>query len=377
LKQVLFSVLFFLLYFCGIECFPQESIYANRYWTNRIDTALHHIYNLEFSEALTDIKIVESHYGAHPAISLLKAEYIFWKERPLKRGTDAYNQYASRLMEVIDLSNNKFEGKGLEMEKNFYLMTGYSLLTEQYAEDEDYWNVLSTAKYAYRYLINGMGHEAELPDYYFTSGLYNYYRVKYPDLHPFYKSFLWLFAEGDKDTGIAQLKKSAEKSLFLREQAYIYLFHIYLRYENNPAMALPYARFLALSFPNNLRFITLYCESLADNKEFEAVAGYAETLSKQANRFYSIPGYLFKGMIAENGKMPQDAKKYFTKSLSLVSDNEGEDDHFVAMAYAGLARIAILEKDIPAARNYYKQAEKIEPYVPVKAEAQAFFEKYD
>jgi hypothetical protein len=377
LKRIFIAVLFILFSLFSVICFSQESIYANKLWTSKIDTALLHIYNLQFDVALADIQKVESHYGIHPAVSLLKAQYIFWKERPLVKGTPTYGQYESMLKEVIDLADNYFEGKGLEMEKNFYLMAGYSLLTEQYAEDEDYWNVLSAAKYAYKYLVNGMGHEPDLPDYYFTSGLYNYYRVKYPDLHPFYKSFLWLFADGDKVLGIAQLKKASERSLFLKEQAYIYLFHIYLRYENNAANALPYARFLALTFPNNLRFITLYSEALIDINNYEDVTGYAETLSKQANKFYSIPGYLFKGLIAEHNNQRVEAKKYYNLSLSMASENEGEDDHFVAMVYAGLARLSILENDIPTARNYYELAEKMEPYVPVKTEAQAFFDKYD
>ena len=370
-----FILYFFLL--SRICVFAQVSVYGNRQITTRVDTTLNYIYNLDFVNASVSIRNIEGQLGSHPAVLLLKAQLIFWKNRPLVKGTTAYQDYESYLKQVIEVADNNFNREGFEMERNFYLMSGYSLLTEQYGEDKDYWRVLTTSKYAYAYLKNGMGREKELPDYYFTTGLYNYYRVKYPELHPFYKPFLWFFIDGDKDMGIEYLKKASEKSLFLKELSYIYLFHIYLRYENNPLAALPYAKYLAESFPRNLRFITLYAEALLCNKNYKSAAPFAEILSIEKNKLFSIPGYLFRGMIAEHNNKISEARRYYNYSLSLAGENEGEDDHFVGMNYAGLARLELRENNIDAARDYYKLAYKTEPYIPVKAEANAFFEKYD
>jgi tetratricopeptide (TPR) repeat protein len=183
--------------------------------------------------------------------------------------------------------------------------------------------------------------------------------------------------DGDKQLGIEYLKKAAKLSLFLKEQANIYLFHIYLRYENDPASSLPYARLLAESFPDNLRFTSLYAEALFYNKDFDNLKPLAETLAAQQKKFYTIPGYLFKGIVAEHNNNLAEAKKYFNFSLSQADDNEGEDDHYVAMDYAGLARVAIRENKPDEARNYYKQAAKTEPYIPVKAEADAYLSNTD
>ena len=355
----------------------QKSVYGEKIWTDKVDSALNLIYNLEFEKAALKIKEIEVHLGEHPAVLLLKAESVFWKYRPLKKNTQPYNEYMGLLNRVIEETSTQFPDDQFEMEKNFYLMSGYSLLTEQLAEDKDYWSVLSTSKNAYKYLKNGMGHEKEIPDYYFTTGLYNYYRVEYPLLHPFYKPFLWFFMDGDKKLGIDYLIKASKLSLFLKEQAYLYLFHIYLRYEYDPKSALPYARFLAENYPNNLRFASLFTEALYYNKEFNKMETYTDTLSRQQNKFYTIPGYLFKGLLAEHNKNIEEAKKYFNFSLSQTDDNEGEDDHYVAMDYAGLARIAILENKPEEAKNYYKLAAKTEPYIPVKQEAEAYLEKDD
>ena len=103
----------------------------------------------------------------------------------------------------------------------------------------------------------------------------------------------------------------------------------------------------------------------------------AELLASQQKKFYRIPGFLFKGIMAEHNKNLEEAKKYFNFSLSLASGNEGEDDHYIAMNYAGLARVAIGENKPDQARDYYKQADKTEPYVPVKVEAEAYLSKAD
>ena len=82
-------------------------------------------------------------------------------------------------------------------------------------------------------------------------------------------------------------------------------------------------------------------------------------------------------MVAEHEKQWEEAKKYFNFSLSQAGENEGEDDHYVAMDYAGLARVAFRENDLEQAKKYYELADKTEPYVPVKAEAESFLSKYD
>ncbi len=378
MKTFLAITLFVLcLDFSGSRAQAPLYVYGNPVWTNKIDSALKLIYNLEFDKAEVRIREIESHYGQHPAVLLLKAEMVFWKNRPLQKNTDPYNEYMGLLNKVVEQSQTLFPDKDDDMEKNFYLMSGYCLLTEQYAEDNDLWSVLTNAKYAYKYLKNGMGNETKIPDYYFTTGLYNYYRVEYPELHPFYKPFLWLFMDGDKKLGIEDLKKASQSALFLKEQANIYLFHIYLRYENNPAKALPYAKFLDEAYPNNLRFKCLYAEALYYSRDFTPLDSLARLLAGQSKKFYSIPGYLFKGLVAEHNNNLPEAKKYFNFSLSQASGNEGEDDHYLAMNYAGLARVAIRENNIDDAKKYYTLAAKTEPYIPVKEEANAFLSKYD
>ncbi len=375
-----FSIIsFFLLLLDYSESRAQQQlyIYGNQVWSNKIDSTLKLIYNLEFEKAEDRIKIIESHLGQHPAVLLLKAEMVFWKNRPLQKNTDPYNEYMGLLNKVIEQSDSMFPDDDNDMERNFYLMSGYCLLTEQYAEDKDLWSVLTNAKYAYKYLKIGMGNESKIPDYYFTSGLYNYYRVEYPVLHPFYKPFLWLFMDGDKNLGLEDLKKAAQSALFLKEQANIYLFHIYLRYENKPANALPYAKVLEENFPDNPRFKCLYAEALYYNHIYTGLDSLADLLANKTKKFYSIPGYLFKGLVAEHNNKLQEARKYFNFSLSQASGDEGEDDHYLAMNYAGLARVAIRENNIDEAKKYYTLAAKTEPYVPVKEEADAFLSKYD
>ena len=97
----------------------QLSVYQDKYWSAKVDSTLNLIYNLEFEKAEVQIKLIEAHYGEHPAVLLLKAEKVFWKYRPLKKGTEPYEEYMSILNKVIERTEDLFPEDTLEMESNF------------------------------------------------------------------------------------------------------------------------------------------------------------------------------------------------------------------------------------------------------------------
>jgi predicted negative regulator of RcsB-dependent stress response len=69
-----------------------------------------------------------------------------------------------------------------------------------------------------------------------------------------------------------------------------------------------------------------------------------------------------------------EAKSSLSKSLELSDGIMGEDEHFVSMIYLGLARLSIQENKMKEARDQYHKALEIEPYLPVKAEAEKFLQ---
>ena len=57
------------------------------------------------------------------------------------------------------------------------------------------------------------------PEFYYTTGLYNYYREQYPESHPGYKTVVWVLAGGDKEKGLQLLHKASKEALFTKTEA--------------------------------------------------------------------------------------------------------------------------------------------------------------
>ena len=119
------------------------------------------------------------------------------------------------------------EDPDLEDEAIFYSLASAGMLAELYTEEGVSMKVLKQAMKAYHYLKMGFTRTDAFPDFHYSNGLYDYYREKYPEIRPFYKSFVWLFPEGNKERGIENLKTCMNEGIFTKQMAILYLFHIY------------------------------------------------------------------------------------------------------------------------------------------------------
>ncbi len=355
----------------------QESILKDSALINRMNRTIDLIYNFDFDIAYLEIDTLENQLGDHPANHLLRSMILYWKDRPFKEDTDPYLEYQKELETAIELAIPFQENEGLYEEGEFYVLAGYGLLTDLYNGVGHRMKAIGSAKKAYNSLKEGFELKEKFPDFYFSSGVYNYYREKFPELHPFYKTFMWVFMNGDMELGLEQLKVASKEGIFTQREALIYLFHIYLRYENNPEQALPYSRILVDRFPGNFRFQCLFIESMIYNNSDSISGGMIESLINHDDIFYQLAGNLFSGLIAEEqGKF--EAARYYLKIAHEKYEEMGRDDlHYLSLIYTGMARLAIDLEDNGKARRYYKLALKTDPYVPVRSEAEQFLQKND
>jgi hypothetical protein len=353
----------------------QVPLLQNTEAVEAITTTQDLIYNFEFEEANQRIENHLHGLGEHPANYLTRAVLIYWKDRPLVPDTETYAMYEEYLTRAIELSEPFIEKGELYEEGIFYKMAGYALLAELYSEEGAGLKVLNTAKKAYRYLKIGKEEKDNFSDFYFSTGLYNYYREKYPELYPFYKSFVWLFAQGDKQLGIEQLKISEKEGVFTRNESTIYLYHIHLRYENNPQKAYPYASFLVDQYPRNLRFMCLLVEVMLALNILDQAEEISLQLIQEDKLYYRLSGNLFMGILAEKRNQLKEASKFLGESLRILEELNKTDFHYLSMIYAAQARVADKNNDPDSAKELYKKALKSDPYMPVKEEAKSFLNK--
>lgn len=338
------------------------------------EEALDHIYNVDIEESDRLIRQIDRLMPNYPAVPLLEALTVRSAHYPLEPDSKAFEQMKDYLYEVIDQSEEVLDKDEDHVEANFFMLSAYGLLALYENEDGNYFKAVGQAKSAYNYLKKGFDLLDEYPDFYFSTGLYNYYRVKYPELHPFYKSFMWFFKDGDKALGLRQMDKAFRKSLFLRVESADYLTHIYLFYENLPEKAYSYARQLVSDYPDNLYFNVNYVHAALEAGKFSGLDAYVEKLADSDKRYFQVVGNLFQGMLSEKRDQQWDrAEVAYLQSLKYNTGIKGEEaENYRSYAYAGLARIADQEKKYAQAKSLYEKALDAAQYPPVEQEAEGY-----
>lgn len=338
--------------------------------------ALDHIYGFEFEEAKATIAKLDKIIPAHPGLTLLEALAIYWQEYPLKAGSKARSEYEAALNKTAERADAMLERSKNDVEGIFFTLAAYGFLTGYYAEEGSIFKALGFARKAYSSLKAGFDLKDEFDEFYFSTGLYNYYREKYPENNAGYKSVAWLFQSGDKELGIRQLQTASRQALFTKVEADYYLFHIYLRYESDPQSALTYAQRLARTYPQNLTFAGYYAENLLAVGRFAEGDRLANRLMESSKTYYRLPGHVLHAIALEKSKNKLDeAAVHYEKALELSESAQFDADHYRSMAFLGLGRIAATRGNHKLAVEWHDKALKTARYDITINEAKKFLNK--
>lgn len=370
--------LLFILIFLSVisDVYSQSRIYSDRALRRKFHHVIDNIYGLNFEKAEIQIREIESQLGEHPAVYLVKAFDIYWKKKPFKAGTADYNQFKGYLQKTLMLADNLIDDDDDNVEAKFFALSAHAYLAELYVENGENLDALGEAKSCYDFIIDGFDLVEEYPEYYFPCGIYNYYRVKYPEENPFFKPFLWFFRSGDKDEGLNMLRKGADKAIFTKVESLSYLFHIYMRYENQPEKALPYSRKLYRMYPANKTFVSYYVENLLNNAEYEAAKALIDTLAASRSHYERYSGQIFHGMFLQKYKGNTDAAIAMYKKADRTGNAlDMRNDHLDSYLYCGLGSAYLDMGDKHKASQYLKMAHKKAEYSFMRKEAKHYLDQ--
>ncbi len=369
-KFFIYIVLLFVYY----PSFAQKSIPEGSKAYHLIEQALQHIYNTEVQEANRLAEQIHSLAPGHPVYPMLKALAIREANNPIDLNIPAFDSLRHYLYEALEKSENMLKKEEDQPEANFFAMASYGWLAMYENQDGNAMKAVGLAKDAYKYLKKGFKLKEKYPEFYFTTGLYNYYREKYPDLHPVYKPFMLFFKDGDIPLGLEQIEKSSRASVFMQAEAKDYLSHIYLRYEDQPETALKFAQSLVRQYPKNLFFVYKYVDAAIASQAYQGLDTYIDRLISSDRRYYQMVGQLFRGMLLEKRDNNfQAAEKYYVQSLSTGSGLEVEGaENYRSYAYSGMARVALHKEKYKDAERLYKQALSTAQYPQTEKEPKAY-----
>ncbi|GAB3691469.1 hypothetical protein GCM10027592_09520 [Spirosoma flavus] len=334
--------------------------------------ALDSIYNLEFKEADVLIRQLQTKYPQHPIAPILRATQLDIQYLPLSENKAATAQFTQAVAQAMDLSKKMFDKDEKNPEAVFFMLTCHSYLAALYHNQGESLKAVTESKKAYSYLRDGFKLTEKIPDFYFTTGLYNYYVERYPIDHPIVRPFMFFFADGDIALGIKQMDVATHKGMFMRPVANYYLAHVLLKHETNASRAVGYMKYLVDKYPDNPLFAMTYVEALMLAGRYVEARPYVQRLKTMPNKLVPLAFNTFAGMLAEQDeKDDKEAATYYQTALKQPFD-KGYTKEYQAFAYAGLARIAARANDKTQAKLYYKKVLDVGEYKSLIKEAKAY-----
>ncbi|MFN8354671.1 MAG: ABC transporter substrate-binding protein [Spirosomataceae bacterium] len=328
-------------------------------------------YNYEFKESEELLKKIKAKYPNHPVTTLMPANVLYWQHLPLKDNAQANAQYV-KLMNQCVAQGEALLRQGYEVEGNFFVLAGHSFLAMNEADQGNLIKAVGNAKNAYSYMKKGFKLMEKNPEFYFSTGLFNYYIEQYPEDHSIVKPFMLFFQDGDKKLGLQQLEIAVNRAIFTKVEAAYYLVYIYLKHENNLVKALQFSTYLNQKYPNNPLYTTRHTEGLLLSGKFNEAEPFAQALLKKTGKVFPVAGQIFTGIIQEKfHKNDKVATEYYQRALKMPFDERFTKDYH-AFAYCGLARIADRAGDKALAKVYYKKALSLAEYTSTKIEANRY-----
>ncbi|AYQ36232.1 ABC transporter substrate-binding protein [Runella sp. SP2] len=334
--------------------------------------AIDRIYNYEFAAVEPVARQIRAKYPNHPVNAMLKAMQMQWQYLPVKDNKAMSGQYAKLLEECIAKAKVLEKNEKTRPEAAFFSMAGHGYIALIHNYNDEKMKAASEAKKAYDYVMSGFKYMNNNPEFYFSSGLYNYYMIRYPEDHPIVKPVVLFFKDGNREEGLRQMDIASKKGMFTRTESSFYLARIYLKHEQRYDKASSYLGNLVEKYPNNPIFLMKHTEALLLLGKYDEAQPFIEKLKKRNESFFSLVSHTLEGMYLEKqSRNDQAAQRLYLTAIRQPRDEEYTKE-YQAFAYAGLARIAIRAGDKRKATEYYKIVSDLAEYKGTLKEAKNF-----
>jgi hypothetical protein len=324
---------------------------------------LDYLYNQQFELADKTFDPVKDRYANHPVKYLINALQIQWENIPIDKNPAALSKYIKELNNCITSAKVIYKQPTYKKEATFFLLAAYGFIALSHNYQKDFLAAANEAKKAHGYFIESKKYKNSNAEFLYASGLYNYYRIQYPESHPLVKPIVVFFENGNKPLGLSELESSFNNSIFSRNEAASILININLKYESNFKKSLTYSSILYNRYPNNFIFKIKHIECLLLSSELETAKTLNDHLLKtRKDKVSTVSGLVFDAYYNEHQtKNYQLALINYAKALKIPYD-ERYTKEYHGMAYLGMARIFVIQNNLVKAKAFYKECLKITEY---------------
>jgi hypothetical protein len=327
---------------------------------NLIKKGIDYVYNFQFSDAYKISEELGRLYPGHPINYLFKGMITYWENYPLITTSDARGSFENEMNKCID-ECDRIKNPVNEPEILLVDLCARGLLLLYYTDNYLSLEVFPLATSTYQLIRRSFNFTSHYSDFYFFTGVYNYYREAYPDAHPVYKTLAFLFPRGSRSMGLEELQIVAKNSIILKAEAYSFLTLIFLCFENNFQQATFYSKSLHKIYPENPEYLGSYIKNLLLIKQYEEAEREIELpVSNLKNPFFQSQVTIFKGILQEKKYHNlQLAQQLYLKGIKDISFFRSYGNEYAAYAYFGLSRISKINGDADNMDRYHKLALKL------------------
>ncbi|TYZ11911.1 tol-pal system protein YbgF [Hymenobacter lutimineralis] len=348
--------------------------------------AVENLYNFKFDKAERQFRSLRRRYPNHPMPYFLLGLSTWWKIVPTNVQTKQYDKLFFAYMDTAIVKGEKlYEQDNKNYEACFFLSAAYGFDARLNAERKNWRKATVSSKRSLDYLEKSKEANGLSPEFLFGQALFNYYAVWISEEYPLLRPVLLFFPKGNRKLGLQQLRNVADNGFYTGAEAKTFLMRILTNEEDNSAAALPVARYLASTYPDNAYFQRFYALLCFHEGEFMELERVSREILDKLNR--GMPGYegisgryatYFMGWLMQTKyKDMQKAQDYFQRCIVFSETTGDTEGGFYIYANVNLARMASKATDTATAVRYYKTvADKASHKTEQYREAVAYLKKH-
>jgi len=329
----------------------------------KVEACIQHTYGFSFEEARDIQAELSAATPGHPAPVFLEALIVYWENFPLLPAKKASEKFVDLMDEVVEMAKELREDQLTYTEGVFFDLFGRAFAAMFWADNGKSGKVIGDLGNMYRDTKKGFDLKEEFVEFYFSSGLYNYYIEAYPEAHPAYKPVVAFMHKGDREMGLKQLHYAIDHTIFLQVESILFMSIIQLKYVGDLDSALSYAEKLVSEFPKNTFYQAHLVIILLHQHKYSHVREWLLETAQQGDRFSKMIRSLATAFLAE--KELSDENSARTGYLECIEQAEAFGpfaDLYKAMAYMGLSRLYEMQGLQKESNSYARKASKLTSY---------------
>jgi len=329
----------------------------------KVEFCLQHTYGFSFPEARSIQSALLASTPGHPAPIFLEALIVYWENFPLTPSKEASKQFISLMDQAVELSKDQRDNTQMYTEGVFFDLFGRAFKAMFWADNGKSAKVISDLGNMYRDTKEGFDLQEEFVEFYFSTGLYNYYIEAYPEAHPSYKPLLAFMHKGNRELGLIQLNHAINHTVFLKVEAILFMSLIQLNYEKDLNSAAIYAERLVQDYPGNIFYQGHLMNILLHQHRYDHVKKLLYDTADQEDRYSEMIRTLAFAFLAEKESGEESRSRTgYIETIELAESFGPFADIYGAMGYMGLSRLHEKEGLQREAENYARKASRLTTY---------------